>query len=144
MPVLGIEGLFGYSRGSLKRENQSDQTSSVLALGTKVYYNVIQKQNATFYAGGGLLRVSGKDEIPVPGGIEITKGSEISMLGYGGTEFFFSGLPNLGFSMEFGIKFLVYGEWETTYPAGDPDKVEVGGFGTYGGVFNQIGVHYYF
>ena len=77
----------------------------------KVNRVVFQEDNLNFYlgAGAGLLSVE------VAGATE----SGFQLLAYGGAEFFFAGLENLGFSMEFGpsvtslssqVRFATFGD----------------------------------
>ncbi len=76
----------------------SNQTS--FGVGGKFLYNVIEETNMNLYAGGGADVFTE----PAPAGTE----TGFSFCGLSGIEFFFQGLPNLGFNLELdlGVKYL--------------------------------------
>ncbi|UCD85977.1 MAG: hypothetical protein JSU92_07230 [Deltaproteobacteria bacterium] len=114
-PDIGIQGILGFSNYSNGVE------FSVLVLGGKFFYNIIKEENMNFYAGGGLGIISLSNAADETG---------IFVCGYVGEEFFFSGLPNLGFSAEMGLVI--------------ESMDDLGSYvGTYGG-FLEIGINYYF
>jgi len=111
---LAVQGLFGF--------NFSD-SSDDLDIGGKVYFKIKDEENlhVDVIAGVGFNRVD-----PDKGNIKT--GTWINM-GVG-LEYFFSGLPNLGFSTEVGLTFTDY----------DNDD----SFGTTADSFIGAGIHYYF
>ena len=114
-PDVGIQGIFGFSSYSNGVE------FSVFVLGGKFFYNIVKEENMNFYAGGGLGILNVSNAVDETG---------IVVCGYVGEEFFFSGLPNLGFSAEMGLVI--------------ESMDDLGSYvGTYGG-FLDIGIHYYF
>lgn len=97
-----------------------------LDLGGKFYYNMIKEDNMNLYSGAGLgiipLHIDyGNDEMNETG---------FQAMAYAGIEFFFSGLPNLGFDMEVGLQYI--------------DIDEYAQLSTYGGAFSTFGIRYYF
>jgi hypothetical protein len=72
----------------------TEENNSKFGAMVKLHRVVFQEDNLNFYlgAGAGLLsnEIAGKNE------------SGFELLAFGGVEFFFAGLENLGFSMEFG------------------------------------------
>ena len=113
-PKMGVQGIFGFNKYS------NGEELTTLGIGGKFFYNIIQEDNMNFYAGGGLgiLHVSNGDSE-----------NGVVIVGYIGDEFFFSGLPNLGFAAEVGI--VTASMFDQSY------------LGTYGG-FLALGIHYYF
>ena len=94
-----------------------------LDIGGKVYFKLKDEENlhVDAIAGLGFARVD-----PDEGNTETAKWISVGI----GIEYFFSGLPNLGFSTEVGITMTDY----------DDDT----SFGTTGDSFVGAGIHYYF
>ena len=92
-------------------------------IGGKLLYVIRSEQNMNVYAGGGL----GIANIDWDQGDSDTA---FSLSGILGVEYFFSGLPNLGFSTELGIMFRDYD---------DNDSV-----GSDADTLLTAGIHYYF
>jgi hypothetical protein len=92
-------------------------------VGGKGLYVIKTEQNMHVYAGGGL----GIAHIDPDQGDSDTA---FSISGVLGVEYFFSGLPNLGFSTELGLMFRDYD---------NSDSV-----GTGADIFSTAGIHYYF
>lgn len=111
---LCIQGLLG-----VMMDDRMDEVD----FGGKVLYNIKQEQNMNVYAGGG-VGIANVD--PDPGDSD----TALFVSGILGVEFFLSGLPNLGFSTELGLKF---------YNSDDFDAV-----GTDADTFMEAGIHYYF
>ena len=111
---LAVQGLLGF--------NYSD-TSDELDIGGKVYFKIKDEENlhVDAIAGLGFARVD-----PDKGSTETAKWLSVSI----GIEYFFNGLPNLGFSTEVGLTMTDY----------DDDT----SFGTTGDSFVGAGIHYYF
>ena len=118
--AIGIQALLGFNTWRL------DKTLNYnLETGAKFLYNVVQEENLNFYldAGAGVLIVGyGKNGKNRDVGFTVLAG--------GGLEWFFQGLPNLGFDAELGLQYNSVGEYAR--------------FGSYGGAFGTFGVHYYF
>ncbi len=112
MVLQGVFGFINYSNG---------QDLSALVIGGKFLYNIIQENNMNFYAGGGFGVINVSNAASETG---------IIVIGCVGEEFFFSGLPNLGFAAEMGLAIESIGDLGTYV-------------GTYGGFLN-LGIHYYF
>jgi hypothetical protein len=111
---LAVQGLLGFNYS-----DAYDETD----IGGKVYFKVNDEENlhVDVFAGLGLSRVD-----PDKGSTETGKWISIGM----GLEYFFSGLPNLGFSTEVGLTMTDY----------DDDT----SFGTMADSFVGAGIHYYF
>ena len=111
---LAVQGLFGF--------NFSDP-SDELDIGGKVYFKIKDEENlhVDAIAGLGFARVD-----PDKGSTETAKWLSVGI----GIEYFFSGLPNLGFSTEVGLTMTDY----------DDDN----SFGTSADSFVGAGIHYYF
>jgi hypothetical protein len=111
---LAVQGLLGF--------NYSD-ASDELDVGGKVYFKIKDEENlhVDAIAGLGFARVD-----PENGSTETAKWLSVGI----GIEYFFSGLPNLGFSTEVGLTMMDY----------DDDT----SFGTTGDSFVGAGIHYYF
>ena len=92
-------------------------------LGFKLIYKVKDEQNMYAYTGGG-IGISNVD--PDPGDSDTTLG----LSAFVGIEYFFSGLPNLGFSTELGLKVI------------ESDAYDA--FGIDADTFLTAGLHYYF
>ena len=111
-----FSGFLGFNAGG-------DDNNSSFVLGAKVYRNAYQEENANFYIGGGL----GISSIEI-GASETETGFDL--MGFLGTEFFFMGLPNLGFTFESGVTLTSRGSGVS--------------FQTTSGSFVTTGIHYYF
>ncbi|MCL4558489.1 MAG: hypothetical protein M1491_07660 [Deltaproteobacteria bacterium] len=87
---------------SLSPINDSGQTA--LGIGGKFLYNLVEEENMSLYAGGGIYVFD--QPVDTSTGIRMKAGFSIGALG--GMEFFFQGLPNLGFNVEIdlGVKHL--------------------------------------
>lgn len=111
---LAVQGLFGF--------NFSD-SSDDLDIGGKAYFKIKDEENlhVDIIAGVGFSR-SDPDKGNTKTGTWVNAGV--------GLEYFFSGLPNLGFSTEVGVTFTDY----------DHDK----SFGSTADSFVSAGIHYYF
>ncbi|MGA1864951.1 MAG: hypothetical protein ACMUHX_07810 [bacterium] len=92
-------------------------------IGGKGLYVIKAEENMNVYAGGG-LGIANTDPD------EEKSDTSFSISGVFGVEYFFSGLPNLGFSTELGLMFSDYD---------DNDSV-----GTGADTFLTAGIHYYF
>jgi hypothetical protein len=111
---LAVQGLFGFSF--------SDAYDN-LDMGGKVYFKIKDEENlhVDAIAGVGFSRID-----PDKGSAETGTWVNVGV----GLEYFFSGLPNLGFSTEVGLTFTDY----------DNDN----SFGTAADSFISAGIHYYF
>ena len=111
---LAVQGLLGF--------NYSDSQDEIDA-GAKVYFKIKDEENLHVDAIGGLgfARVD-----PDQGDTETATWVNFGV----GIEYFFSGLPNLGFSTEVGLTIMDY----------DDDT----SFGTTADSFIGAGIHYYF
>lgn len=109
---------------SLAPINGSGQTA--FGIGAKFLYNIIEENNMSLYAGGGMNIFN--QPVDTPAGTRMKLGFNLGALS--GVEFFFQGLPDLGFNLELdlGVKHL-------------------DGYGTTFGISADslnAGVHYYF
>ncbi|MGA1844704.1 MAG: hypothetical protein ACMUIS_09095 [bacterium] len=111
---LCLQGVFGFV--------MSDPVD-MINIGGKALYTVKEEQNMNVYAGGGIM-IANVD----PDGADSDTAFLLS--GILGVEYFFSGLPNLGFSTELGLSFLNYDEYDAV--------------GTTADSFLSAGIHYYF
>jgi len=111
---LGVQGLLGFKYSDSRDE---------IDLGGKVYFKIKDEENMHVDAIGGLgfARVD-----PDKGDTETATWLSVGV----GLEYFFSGLPNLGFSTEVGLTIMDY----------DDDT----SFGTTADSFIGAGIHYYF
>lgn len=111
---LAVQGLLGFNYS-----NASDE----LDMGGKVYFKIKDEENlhVDAIAGLGFARVD-----PDKGSAETATWINVGI----GIEYFFSGLPNLGFSTEVGFTIMDY----------DDDT----SFGTTADSFVGAGIHYYF
>jgi len=111
---LAVQGLLGF--------NYSDSRDEI-DLGAKAYFKIKDEENLHVDAIGGLgfARVD-----PDEGDTETATWVSVGV----GIEYFFSGLPNLGFSTEVGLTIMDY-EDDTS-------------FGTTADSFIGAGIHYYF
>jgi len=73
----------------------TQKNASKFAFGAKVFRVIFQEDNLNFYMGAGAGLVSREKLGKNDSGFEVT--------GFGGAEFFFTGLDNLGFSFEMGV-----------------------------------------
>ena len=113
---FALSGYLGFKAGG------NDNNSSFIA-GGKVYRNAYQEEHANFYLGAGLGLSS------VESGPDNTD-TGFDLLGFMGSEFFFMGLPNLGFTFETGVTLTSRGDGVS--------------FQTTSGRFITTGIHYYF
>lgn len=131
--MIGFEGSLGFGwyefdtesnrRGG---EESEDVSYSAISLEPKILFNFLSEEQACLYAFGGLgfvhYRVDYDGEDDTETGIRLSIGA--------GAQWFFEGLPNLGFSAEFGVMY---------------EAIEdVQFFGTFGGMLTSFGIHYYF
>ena len=113
-PNLCLQAMAGFSF--------SDEVNEI-DLGGKVLLKMIDEENMYVYAGGG-TGIANVDPDQGDGDTAFWLG------GFVGLEFFLSGLPNLGFSTEVGLKIYDYNDNTT--------------FGTDSDTFLSAGIHYYF
>jgi hypothetical protein len=117
---LGLEGLFGYNL-----INRDEDDERAFNLGGRFLVKVVEEQNLHVYGGAGLALLYNKND---------SKGEDgkagLGVDAFAGVEYFFQGLPNLGFSSEVGVGLASSGG--TT------------AFGTNGGSFLDFGIRYYF
>ena len=114
---LAVQGLFGFNF------SDSSDESNDLEIGGKLYFKIKDEENlhVDIIAGVGFFR-SDPDKGSTKDGTWVNAGV--------GLEYFFSGLPNLGFSTEVGVTFTDY----------DHDT----SFGSTADTFVGAGIHYYF
>ena len=115
---LAIEGQSGFSY--TKRDQGSDSRS--FSLGGRFLIKVVEEENLHAYGGAGISLLSEKQGGNSDSGV----GAEV----FGGVEFFFQGLPHLGFSTELGLVLEEMGDRTA--------------FRTDGGAFAKLGIRYYF
>ena len=119
--AIGIQLLTGFGVFHVEDLNRYRMNAA-----GKFLYNLIQEQNLNFYLGGGLgLIVEGWS-----GDGDADSDLGIALFGGAGFEWFFQGLPNLGFDAEVGLQYAYLDETSS--------------FGSYGGAFAIFGIHYYF
>ena len=111
-----VSGFLGFQAGG-------DDNDSTFIGGAKFYRNAYQEENANFYIGGG-VGLSSQETSPS----ETDTGFDL--MGFLGSEFFFMGLPNLGFTFESGVTLTSRGSGVS--------------FQTTSGSFVTTGIHYYF
>jgi hypothetical protein len=99
----------------------TEDNNNKLALGMKLYRNAFSEENSHFFLGLGLYFVSIQTSGSTHSGAMLT--------GFIGDEFFFQGLPRLGFSFEAGVKLDTTGSLK---------------FSTTAQSFVNAGLHYYF
>lgn len=117
---IGIEGMLGYFTAELE-----EYGGWALDLAAKFHYNLIMEDYMSLYTGAGLGIVPhyinyGKNEDANCG---------VQVMGYAGIEFFIQELPNLGFDIEVGLRYIWMGRYQE--------------FSTYGGT-GTFGIRYYF
>lgn len=111
-----------YSSGTLMVGFNSKDANRTILAGGKIYQHAHLEENMNFYVGLGAFFLSHRDtDLSVYSGFELE--------GLVGGEFFFAGLPNLGFQFETGVALRTVKETV---------------FKTLGGGFLGVGVHYYF
>jgi hypothetical protein len=115
---LGLEGVVGYSL--VNRDEGEDQRYSTF--GGRFLIKMVEEENLHVYGGAGIAFLYAKEGD--------NKGSGVGVEAFAGAEYFFQGLPNLGFSSEVGLRLSDTGD--TTV------------FGTDGGSFLNFGIRYYF
>lgn len=126
--LIGIEGSVGFGWYELdveKRqggEGTADVNYSAISLEPKVLFNFLSEKQACVYGFGGLGLIHYEAEDDSDTGIRLSAGA--------GVQWFFYGLPNLGFSAEFGLTYETIGDLQF--------------FGTFGGMLTSFGIHYYF
>lgn len=143
-PNLGLEGILG--RACLKvTENDNDYTAAGYSLAGRLMMKVREEENCHFYLGAGMsyLDLSYEEEEEEESywnnGDRRTRTDEEGLEGFGyelfaGAEWFFQGLPNIGFCTDFG--------WAGVSLA--PDDAEDVDFNVTATVFGKAGFHYYF
>ena len=106
-------------------------THSAMLAEPKVLVNFLSEEQAVLYGFGalGLLRYKYPESVS-RGDVNYDTDTGVRLSGGVGVHWFFQGLPNLGFSAEFG------GMYETL---GDDQFL-----GTFGGMLTNFGIHYYF
>jgi len=109
-------GFIGFRAGG-------DDNNSTFVAGAKGYRNAYQEENANFYIGGG-VGLSSEETGPD------TTDTGFDLMAFLGSEFFFMGLPNLGFTFEAGVTLTNRGSGIS--------------FQTTSGSFVTTGMHYYF
>lgn len=113
---LGVEGALGFTSGDV---------NSAVNLGAKVLAPLKKEQNLTLY-GFGMLGFESISKIGT-----VSKSETDVTVGAGvGVEFFFQGLPNLGFGTEIGLSY-----------GGLTDAKQ---FGTFASWIPSVGMRYYF
>jgi len=125
--LLGMEASLGFGYYSMDvAKRQGDQNGNVdysaMSLEPKVLFNFLSEEQSVLYAFGGLGLMQYKANDDTETGIRVSAGA--------GIQWFFSGLPNLGFSAEFGAMYQTM------------DDITF--FGTFGGMLASFGLHYYF
>ena len=115
---LALEGKTGFSYA--KRDNGPDERS--FSVGGRFLIKVVEEENLHAYGGAGVSLLTEKHD----GNSDQGVGAEV----FGGIEFFFQGLPHLGFSTELGLVLEEMG-----------DRTD---FRTDGGSFVNLGIRYYF
>ena len=124
---LFIGGQLGFTSFD-PAEDDVDSESS-FGVGVSGGYAVIQEEQANVYVGGGLQFGSVPVDDPATGEHE-TK--TMTGLNFGlGTEFFLTGLPSLGFTTAFGLRYVNVGDVGTS--------IEIGG-----DEFAVFGIRWYF
>ena len=115
---LGVEGLFGYK--SVNRDDDDDRRD--FNLGARFLIKMVEEDNLHAYGGAGLALLYSK--------VEDESDTGVGVDAFVGVEYFFQGLPNLGFSSEVGLGLSDVGSTTT--------------FGTQGESFVNLARHYYF
>lgn len=102
---MAIQGIIG----QMNTDTGTEQDTLVLAI--KALYNVIERENSTFYVGGkgGLAWT----EIKAPNGTMLQDTQQVLLGVVSGTEYFFQGLPEIGFNFEVGYDFA-FGDDDAT------------------------------
>ncbi len=118
---IGVETLVGFLYSDFE-----EVSGWGLSLTGKFLYNLIYEKQLNVYTGGGLSIMP----IHTDDGHDEETNTGFGLMAFVGTEFFFDGLPNLGFDMEVGLQYLDFDEYRQ--------------FGSYGGGFTTVGVRYYF
>ncbi len=118
---IGMEFMVGYFTAKY------DEVGGwVLDLGGKFLYNLIIEDNMAFYTGAGL----GIMPAHIDYGEKEENETGFQVGAFVGWEFFFSELPNLGFDVEIGLRYI--------------DIDEYAQLSTFGGAFSMFGIRYYF
>jgi hypothetical protein len=139
-PLASIAVLLGFGYGSVDPEGGDNEvTYSNIGLGAKLFYNFRQEKQMNLYGGGGFMFVRTGFESQADDSDGSLWGIKIPI--FAGAEFFFNGLPNLGFSLETGLEFLIGGG--SVDVGNQTVDTSIFNFGTFGGLFDA-GIHYYF
>ena len=95
-PVV-IQGLIG----QMNTDVGIEQDTFVLAV--KCLYNLVERENSTFFVGGkgGVAWT----DVTAPNGTSLQETSQLLIGVVAGTEYFFQGLPEIGFNFEVGYDF---------------------------------------
>lgn len=118
---IGLEGMVGYFTAKYEEVGGWG-----LDLAGKFIYNLIMEDYMSFYTGAGL----GIIPVHIDYGDREENETGFELMAYAGFEFFFEELPNLGFDVEFGLRYIDIDEYQQ--------------FSTYGGGFGTFGIRYYF
>ncbi|HVO30298.1 MAG TPA: outer membrane beta-barrel protein [bacterium] len=125
---IGLEG----NLGVLLISPKGGDASNNFALGLNGYYSFINEPNLKLYGDAGLT--FGSLGLTVPNGATGTTTKSETLLGFQagmGMEFFFVGMPNLGFTTQVGLNYTSVSDFGS--------EISVGG-----GDFATFGVRYYF
>lgn len=120
---LGLEGLFGYQL--INRDGGADERS--MSLGGRFLIKMVEEENLHAYGGAGIAALYHRVELDNG---DHQGGGGVGVEAFVGAEYFFQGLPNLGFSSEVGLRLA------------DTNDTTV--FGTEGDSFANFGIRYYF
>jgi len=128
--MVGIDFSLGFGWFETEVDGEDVKYSAMLAE-PKVLVNFLSEEQAVLYGFGalGLLRYKYPESVS-RGDVDYDTDTGVRLSGGVGVHWFFQGLPNLGFSAEFG------GMYETL---GDDQFL-----GTFGGMLTNFGIHYYF
>jgi hypothetical protein len=120
---VGIQG----DLGLLFSDPKTGDSSNNFGLGVAGMYAFVNEPNLHLYGTGGLS--FGSVAVPGPTGVDDKTAIGLD-LGIG-TEFFLSGLPNLGLTTEFGLQYVTVSDVGNTLSLGGAD-------------FATLGIRYYF
>lgn len=115
---LGIEGLFGI----LTNDQDGGVDQRYYDMGARFLIKIVEEDNLHAYGGGGIALIYEK--------LGDDGDSGVAAQGFAGVEYFFQGLPHLGFSSEVGLALKDVGDNTS--------------FGTTGDSFLNMGIRYYF
>ena len=121
---VGVQGLIG----QLNTDTGVEQNTLILAV--KGLINLFERENSTFYVGPkvGIAWI----DVTNPNGTKAVDSQQLLFGAFVGTEYFFQGLPEIGFNFEVGYDFAV----------GD-DDVSGDNANAYG-INVTLGANYYF